>query len=128
MMEEIKTSFDKQDQLDRIKPYLLNGEGLFAVYDCKGAGTGFVGITDRRVIFYDQGIVFKKKAMISIPYKQVIGISTADEGIVFKSSEVTLLTAAGNFSFEFRGADKANWVYRHILNKILTEPVPPPPG
>ena len=96
---------------------------LHAVYDCKGAGTGFVGITDRRVIFYDQGIVFKKKAMISIPYKQVIGVSTADEGIVFKSSEITLLTAAGNFSFEFRGADKANWVYRHILNKILSEPI-----
>ena len=121
-MDEIKAVFDRQDQLDRIKPYMLTGETLFVVYDCKGAGTGFVGVTDRRVIFYDQGVVFKKKAMISIPYKNVLGVSTADEGMIFKSSEVTLLTAAGNFSFEFRGADKANWVYRHILNKILAEP------
>jgi len=126
-MNEVKAVFDRQDQLDRIKPYMLTGETLFAVYDCKGAGTGFVGVTDRRVIFYDQGVVFKKKAMITIPYKNVLGVSTADEGMVFKSSEVTLLTAAGNFSFEFRGADKANWVYRHILNKILAEPKLPAP-
>lgn len=124
MAEEIKIAFDIQNQLDRIKPYLIKGEALYAVYDCKGAGTGFVGITDRRVIFYDQGVVFKKKSMISIPFNQVIGVASADEGVVFKSSEITLITAAGNFSFVFTGAEKAHWVYNHILNQILNQAVP----
>lgn len=116
---EVKVAFDKPDQLERIKQYLVQNEILYAVYDCKGAGTGFVGVTDRRVIFYDQGMLSKKKSMISIPYYRVIGVASADEGVLFKSSEVTILTAAGNFSFEFRGSEKAHWVYTHILKKIL---------
>lgn len=128
MAEEVKVAFDNASQLERIRAYLIRGEILYAVYDCKGAGTGFVGITDRRVIFYDQGIVFKKKSMISIPFNQVIGVASADEGVVFKSSEITLITAAGNFSFTFNGAEKAHWVYNHILNQILTQAAPQLPG
>jgi len=120
--------FDNQKQLDRIVAYLLEGENLFAVYDCKGAGTGFVGITDRRVIFYDQGVFIKKKTMISIPYNQVIGIASGDEGLIFQTSEIVLITAAGRFSFEFRGSDKAHAAYRYIMNQILTQAHPQLPG
>jgi hypothetical protein len=116
--------FDKLDQLNRIKPYLIEGETLKAVYDCKGAGTGFVGITDQRVIFYDQGILTKKKAMVSIPYHQVIGVASVDEGMVFKTSEITLMTAAGRFDFDFRGAEKAHWAYSYIMHQILTQAHP----
>ena len=41
---------DKADQLQKIQQLLLQGEQVFAVYDGKGAGTGFIGLTDRRVI------------------------------------------------------------------------------
>lgn len=122
MTEEIKTAFDKQDQLDRIKGYLLSGEILYAVYDCRGMGTGFVGVTDRRIIFYDQGMFMnKKKSMITIPYSQMIGVASADEGVLFKTSEITLITGAGKFSFEFNGAEKAHWVYKFIVAKIATK-------
>jgi len=107
--------FDKSDQLERIQAYVQTGETLYAVYDCKGGGTGFVGITNRRVIFYDQAFLRKKKSMVSIPYRSIVGISTVDDGVIFKTSEITLLTAAGNFSFEFRGADKAHDTYRYIM-------------
>ena len=128
-MTEIKTAFDKQDQLDRIKAYLITDEILYAVYDCKGAGTGFVGVTDRRIVFYDQGMFMNKtKKMVSIPFNRIIGVASADEGLIFKSSEITILTAAGNFQFEFRGSDKANWVYGHILRQILTQANPQLPG
>jgi hypothetical protein len=103
-------SFDNADQLKRIQTYLVQGETLHAVWDCKGAGTAFVGITDQRLIFYDQGVLIKKKAMVSIPFNRVIGVASADNGgLVFKSTELALLTAAGRFEFEFRGADKAHW-------------------
>jgi hypothetical protein len=120
-MPEVKVIFDNESQYKRIAAYILPGETLYAVYDCKGGGTGFVGITDRRIIFYDQGILFKKKAMISIPYNQVIGVAAADEGIIFQSSQITLITGAGSFSFEFRGVDKAQWAYRFILNQMLNQ-------
>lgn len=120
--------FDNKSQLDRIAAYVIPGETLKAVYDCKGGGTGFVGITDRRVIFYDQGILIKKKSMVSIPYHQVIAVASADEGMIFQTSEIILITAAGKFSFEFRGAEKAHWAYRYILNQILTQAHPQLPG
>lgn len=117
--------YDKKDQHDRIVGYIIPGERLVVVYDLKGVGTGFVGITDRRVIFYDQGTLFnKKKTMISIPYHQVIAIASSDEGVIFQTSEVILITAAGRFTFDFRGPDKAHWAYRYIMNQILTQAHP----
>jgi hypothetical protein len=120
--------FDKKDQFERIKAYVLEGEDLFAVYDCKGTGTGFVGVTDRRVIFYDQTFMTKKKSMVSIPYNRVIGIASADEGLIFQTSEITLLTAAGHYTFTFRGADKAHAAYRYIMNQLLSQASPQLPG
>ncbi|RLC78073.1 MAG: hypothetical protein DRI81_07430 [Chloroflexi bacterium] len=128
-MPAVKISYDNKKQLDRIQAYVIPGETLYAVFDCKGAGTGFVGITDQRVIFYDQGMVLKKKAMVSIPYNRVTGVASKDEGgIVFKTSEIALLTAAGRFSFEFRGADKAHWAYQFIMHQILNQANPQLPG
>lgn len=119
---EVKPAvYDKKDQHDRIVAYVIPGERLVAVYDCKGLGSGFVGFTDRRVIFYDQGVIAKKKSMVSIPYHQVIAVVSTDEGLIFQSSEIILVTAAGKFSFEFRGADKAHWAYRYIMNQILND-------
>ena len=123
-MPEVKPVYDNEGQYKRIAAYVIPGETLYAVYDCKGEGTGFVGITDQRLIFYDQGVLFKKKSMVSVPYNQVIGVASADEGVIFQTSQITLITAAGNFSFEFRGADKAHWTYRFIVNQILNQARP----
>jgi hypothetical protein len=123
-MSEVKPVYDNESQYKRIAAYVIPGETLHAVYDCKGAGTGFVGITDQRLIFYDQATLTKKKTMVSIPYNQVVAVATADEGIIFQTSEIILITAAGRFSFEFRGADKANWAYKFILTQILNQAHP----
>src|SRR5919106_6324775 len=93
-------AYDNKGQLDRINGYIVPGENLIAVYDCKGVGTGFVGITDRRLIFYDQGVFMKKRSMISIPYHQVVAVASSDEGALLPVSEIVLITAAGKFSFE----------------------------
>lgn len=116
--------FDQKTQLERIQSYIITGENLYAVFDCKGGGTGFVGITDRRVIFYDQGVLIKKKSMVSIPYNQVVGIASVDEGVIFQTSEITLITAAGRFSFEFRGGDKAHKAYAYIMTQLLSQAHP----
>lgn len=116
--------YDNKNQFERISAYLIPGESIYAVFDCKGGGTGFVGITDQRVMFYDQGVFLKKKSMISIPYNQVIGIASVDEGLIFQTSEITLITAAGRFNFEFRGGEKAHQAYTYIMNQIMNQSNP----
>ena len=49
--------FDQQGQLDKIIESLMPGEQVLAVYDAIGAGTGFIGVTDKRVIIQDNSYV-----------------------------------------------------------------------
>jgi Bacterial PH domain len=116
--------YDNKSQFERISAYCIPGETIYAVFDCKGGGTGFVGITDQRVMFYDQGVFLKKKSMISIPYNQVIGLASVDEGLIFQTSEITMITAAGKFNFEFRGGDKAHKAYAYIMGQIMGQANP----
>ena len=75
-----QVQFDNKGQLDRIQEYVVPGEVLLAVYDLKGGGTGFVGITDKRLILYDQAFLRKKKAMVSVPYSHLTSIASEDSG------------------------------------------------
>ena len=117
--------YDKKDQFEKIWDWILESETLYVVYDCKGAGTGFVGITDRRVIFYDKQFMRNRKAMVSVPYSQVAAVSSEDEGGLlagrgfFSSSKLGIHTT-GNayYEFEFRGADKAHHAYNLIMSHL----------
>ena len=42
-----------------------------AVFDLKGGGTGFLGITSKHVIFQDNNFLQRMKAMVSIPYDRI---------------------------------------------------------
>ncbi len=64
-----ETIYDKKDQLEKIQDWVMPGETLYAVYDLKGGGTGFIGITDWRLIFYDKQFMRKIKAMVTIPFR-----------------------------------------------------------
>lgn len=117
--------FDKREQLDKIAAGCLPGETIEAVYDLKGAGTGFVGITNKRVIVYDKTFLRKMKAVVSIPFNRIISIAAEDEsGLLsgrgfFASSTVVLATSHETYEFEFRGADKAHEAHNLILQHIL---------
>ena len=67
--------FDKQDQYGKIESGLLQGEQIIAVYDAIGAGTGFVGVTSKRVVLQDNSFVGKKVALTSVPYGSVTAVS-----------------------------------------------------
>ncbi len=116
--------YDMANQYVRIEAYTIPGESIYLVLDCKGIGTGFVGITDQRLIFHDEGVLFGKKTMVSIAYNQVVGVASTDDGTIFTTSEISLITGAGNFTFEFRGADKAHAAYAFIMNQLLNQANP----
>ena len=67
--------YDRKDQFEQIQSGLMEGEQIIAVYDAVGAGTGFIGLTDRRVIIQDKSFVGKRFAITSIPYSKVTSVS-----------------------------------------------------
>lgn len=111
--------FDNKGQLERIQGGLVPGETLYAVYDMKGGGTGFIGITDRRVIIQDEGRIKKRRQLISIPYSRITMIGAADEGGILRStSELTLYAGSQEFELEFRSGDKAQRAYAYIVQHL----------
>ena len=117
--------YDRKEQLAKIEAALLEGEHVEAVFDMKGGGTGFIGITSHRIVVYDKAYLRKMKAMISIPYSRVYSIASQDESGLFTgrgfwaSSVLVLATAHDHFEFEFRGADKAHIAHDLILQHIV---------
>ena len=112
--------YDKKDQYEQILPWLIEGEKLFCVFDCKGGGTGFIGVTDKRLIFYDKAFLRKRKALTSVPFSRISAVSSIDEGGMFKStSELVVKTGSEEYEFEFRGGDKAQEAYHVIMENLL---------
>ena len=71
--------FDNKGQLQQIESGLLDGEQIIAVYDAIGAGTGFIGLTNRRVIIQDKSFVGKKVAITAPPADQVLPFSKVSQ-------------------------------------------------
>jgi hypothetical protein len=91
---------------------------VLAVYDCIGAGTGFVGITNRRVIVQDNSFVGKKTALTSIPYTKVNAVSfVSDKSIWGFASTSSISVSAGGREYlaDFRGEQKAKHVHDVVL-------------
>ena len=112
---------DQKNQVEQILPWILDGEQLYAVYDCKGGGTGFVGITNKRLIFYDREFMRKRKALTSVPFNKVTSVSSVDEGrgLWGSTSSLVIKTGSEEFEFEFRGGDKAQRAYKLIMTELL---------
>jgi len=110
-MSSDKPYHDKREQLEKIEHALLPNEQIWAVYDMKGGGTGFIGVTNKRVIVFDKVFMRKMKAIVSIPYSRIQSVAAEDDGNLImgrgflSSSKVILTTGHGQLEFEFRGAD-----------------------
>lgn len=115
--------FDKQDQFDKISGNLMEGETLYAVYDGIGVGTGFIGLTDRRVIIQDNSFVGKKVALTSIPYKRIQSVSYVSDksmlGKLASNSTISIAAASTMYEVSFRGDAKAKHAHDVILHYIM---------
>ena len=124
-MATAAVQYDKKEQLQKIESGLLPGETVEAVFDMKGGGTGFIGVTSHRVIVYDKAFLRKMKAIVSIPYSRIHMVAAEDESGLFtgrgffSSSKMVLTTAHGELEFEFRGADKAHIAHDLVLRHMI---------
>lgn len=117
-----KIAYDRKEQLQQIESGLLPGEQIIAVYDAIGAGTGFLGLTDKRVIVQDKSFVGKKVAITSIPYSKVSAVSVVSNrslaGSFFSSGAIAVHVGTHTYEVEFRGDGKAHHVHNVILHFI----------
>lgn len=110
---------DKPDQLQKILDGLIQGEECYAVYDCTGAGTGFVGVTNHRVVLQDNSFVGGRVAVTSVPIRSISAVSFVSDKSVFGkfASSATIAIRAGQTVSEatFRGTEKAKHIHDTIL-------------
>jgi hypothetical protein len=116
---------DKRDQLEQIVSGLMAGEQIIAVYDAIGVGTGFIGLTDRRVVIQDKSFVGKKVAITSVPYGRISSVSVVSNkswgGSFFASGSIAIHVGAQTYEVDFRGHEKSRHVHDVILSRILPE-------
>lgn len=108
--QQIKTQFDSKSQYERVVPHLFQDEVLYFVFDLKGAGSGFIGITDRRIIFIDQDFLDRKDmALVTVPYARIsyVAVQTERKRFARDDSSITVAVTGKTFEFEFHGTDKA---------------------
>lgn len=114
--------YDRREQFQQIQSGLLEGEQIIAVYDAIGAGTGFIGLTNRRVIIQDKSFVGKKIAITSIPYSKITSVSVVSNkswgGSFFSTGAIAIHVGNHTYEVEFRGSDKAHHVHNVILHYI----------
>ena len=93
------------------------------MFDCKGAGTGFVAVTNKRILFYDKAPLRKRKVLMSVPFSKISAVGSVDQGrgLLGATSELLVKTGSEEFEFEFRGGEKAQQAYRFIMQELLQE-------
>jgi hypothetical protein len=121
----VEFPFDKSEQVAKVTEMLRPNEQILAVYDCVGAGTGFLALTTSRVVLQDNSFLGKKIAVTSIPYSRVTSVSMVSNksslGSFFHSGEVAISTSGGQvYSAEFRGDGKSKRVHDVVLHYLLT--------
>ncbi len=118
-----RAPFRQRDELRAalaVRPGKLLPQKLYLVFDCKGRGSGFLGVTDKRIIARDDGRRGREKQIVSIPFSRVHAVSVeSDRGWVRGSSLLAISAGDDDWSFEFKGADKAKKAYTRIMESVL---------
>jgi hypothetical protein len=113
---------DRPEQLQQVAGGLMPGEQIIAVYDAIGAGTGFLGLTDRRVVIQDKSFMGKKIAITSIPYSKITSVSVVSNkslaGSFFSSGSIAINVGTHVYEVDFRGEQKSHHVHNVILHYI----------
>jgi hypothetical protein len=113
--------YDHKALLQHIVPWLLAGERLHAIFECKGGGAGFVAITDRRLLFHDKTPARHRRGLTTLPYSRILTVSTVDQGRgpFGPTTQLVVKTGSEEFEFAFRGGDRTHRAYQLIMMALL---------
>lgn len=121
MAEQDGVYYDRAEQYNKIVPLLIEAERLHAVLDCKGGGTGYIAITDRRLIFQNATWRRAKNVLVSVPWDRVHAAAIGAEYGMFRSvATLTIQAGEDDWMFEFKNAEKVRNAYQAIMQFILS--------
>jgi hypothetical protein len=96
------------------------------VFDLKGRGTGFLGITDKRIVYFDKEFMKNRKALVSIPFSRISSVASEDnsgffiqKGFLVSDTLAITLNGGEVKIFEFRGGEKAHLAHMIIMEHLL---------
>ncbi|MEV0648507.1 PH domain-containing protein [Phytomonospora sp. NPDC050363] len=122
MTTQVEPIYDRKEQFKQVEEALLEGEQIIAVYDAIGLGTGFIGLTDRRVIVMDKSFAGKKEAFTSVPYSKISSVSVMSNrslaGQFFSSGSIAIHVGTQIYEVDFRGDKKTKHAHNVILHYI----------
>ena len=83
------------------------------------AGTGFIGLTNLRVLIQDKSFVGKRVAITSIPYSKITSVSVVSNkswaGNFFSTGSIAIHVGTQTYDVEFRGHQKSHHVHSVLL-------------
>jgi hypothetical protein len=111
---------DNKVHYDSVKGVLVEGETLDAVFDVKGAGTGILGISSKRLILGDKAVPNDLGHITSVPYSRVYWLHCeAGGGLLGGGSSKLIVEAAGaKIELELKGRDKARQAHDLIFRRL----------
>ena len=88
----------KMKKVDKIKRFLTEGEYIEEAYKTV---IDIVCFTNKRIIFFDNKLVSKKKKRVSVPYKSITSYAIEEAGMFDIDAELILFTRGGEFEIDF---------------------------
>ncbi len=81
-------------------------------------------MTDKRLVVYDKAFMGEMKAIVSIPFREIVTVAAQDNDRIgrgfFGSSVLTTTARNGqSYTFEFRTSEKAHAGHTMLLERIL---------
>jgi len=102
---------------DELGSYLLEGETIENLYV---AIVDFICFTDKRVIFADKsGIIAKGDYMVSVPYKNIIGVITGKTGMMSVGNAVGFMTSRSSHTLQLAKDEDLKECYKLLMSKII---------
>ncbi len=111
---------DDPGQLQQLRAMLMTGERLFFLYDCRGAGSGYLALTNRRLLFQDRGFIPGCPTIVSMPFGRVEGVSLRGRGRLLRPARLAVTSGSQRYEFRFHSEEKARNAFRLI--RMWTSP------
>lgn len=114
--------FDRPDQHKRFEELMVPSETLWMTLDCKGSGTGFVGITDKRLMFQDANWRKTRNVIVSVPLDRIhaVGLSSNYSFIGKGSGVLSIQAGDDDWAFEFKVPEKTRIAYLLLMSFVLS--------
>jgi hypothetical protein len=118
----LQVEYDDADHLREALALIIPGETLYAVLAEHAQGPAYLAVTDRRLIFLDQGQIGPEQLVVSLPFSRLTALAfAADAGMAFATARLIVQAGGHQWTFDFGHPDQAHRAYHLIIGNLLQQ-------